>query len=130
MYVEIRKSPIHGLGVFALELIEKDHWQYVYGMILPKDSAYAIVWDNNTFYEPYPPFRYLNHDSDPNCEVCGLEDDMSMLYIYALREIDEGEELTIDYGFDPEVDTMEILKSLDGDNSKRRKITPKILESP
>ena len=43
-----------------------------------------------------------NHSCDPNCETW-IEDDR--VYVYAIRDIELGEELTFDYGFG--VDTWE-----------------------
>jgi len=39
--------------------------------------------------------RFINHGCNPNCEVYVFSD---RLYVYAMREITEGEELTFDYG--------------------------------
>ena len=41
--------------------------------------------------------RYLNHSMNPCCEFVGFD-------LYAIRDIDSGEELTIDYGYDPAVE--------------------------
>jgi len=38
--------------------------------------------------------RFINHSCDPNCEAV-IEDDR--IFIFALRKIDAGEELTYDY---------------------------------
>ena len=38
--------------------------------------------------------RFINHSCDPNCEAV-MEDDR--IFIFALRKIDPGEELTYDY---------------------------------
>ncbi len=39
--------------------------------------------------------RYINHSCKPNCEADGPE---GKVYIWALRKIKAGEELTYDYG--------------------------------
>ncbi len=101
MRVEVKKSPIHGMGVFAAEDIEIDEWEYVYGMMVPASSVYGFE-HNDAWMEPFPPFRYTNHSDSPNCEV--HMDDDSVMDIMALRNITKGEELTIDYGFDLEED--------------------------
>ena len=99
MNVENRQSSIHGPGVFARKLIEEEQWQYIYGMLIPKPSMYGFENENETWWEPFPPFRYTNHSNDPNCEVFRCEDGTT--YIEALRDIEPDEELTIDYGYDP-----------------------------
>ena len=38
--------------------------------------------------------RFINHGCDPNCEIYLFGD---RLYVYAMRDIDAGEELTFDY---------------------------------
>ena len=38
--------------------------------------------------------RFINHGCDPSCEVYLFDD---RLYVYAMRDIDPGEELTFDY---------------------------------
>lgn len=105
VHVRIAPSPIHGRGVFANELVEEDHWQYVYGdvrSILPGDPVehYGVEWDDGKTYIPFAPWCCVNHSNDPNCEITE-EDEYPMLYITALRDIEPNEELTIDYGHDP-----------------------------
>jgi hypothetical protein len=39
--------------------------------------------------------RFINHGCDPNCEIYVFGD---RLYVYGMRDISEGEELTFDYG--------------------------------
>ncbi len=96
MRIEVRPSPIHGLGVFALAEIEEGEWQAVYGTITEDETHYAIELDEEDYaLEPYPPFRFLNHSEDPNCALSG--DEEYPVYILALRDIAPGEELTIDY---------------------------------
>lgn len=48
------------------------------------------------------PARYINHSCAPNCEAYIIR---GRIWIYSLREIKAGEELTYNYGFD--VDTWE-----------------------
>jgi SET domain-containing protein len=38
--------------------------------------------------------RFINHGCDPNCEIYLFDD---RLYVYAMRDISPGEELTFDY---------------------------------
>lgn len=106
MNVRINESGIHGMGVFANEVIKTGDWTYMYGefrIMLPGDpyETFAVEVYDKVFI-PYAPFCFVNHSDNPNCEM--LEDEESlwpMLYIRALRRIKRNEELTFDYGYDP-----------------------------
>jgi SET domain-containing protein len=109
---EVRKSPVHGNGVFALRPIAA-------GERIIEYRGERIDWDqatqraaarggpvNHTFYFSLADgrvidggkrgndARWINHACEPNCEA--YEDD-GRVYIHALRDIDEGEELNYDY---------------------------------
>jgi len=43
--------------------------------------------------------RLINHSCEPNCEAWIEED---QIFIYSIKSIQKGEELTFDYGFDIE----------------------------
>ncbi len=109
MNVRIAQSPIHGLGVFANEPIKKDHWQYLYGdlrVVLPGDPVekYGIEWDETKTFIPFAPFCCCNHSEEPNCEINDIDLDPRghpMLYITPLRNIEQDEEILINYGYDP-----------------------------
>ncbi|MEM8678035.1 MAG: SET domain-containing protein-lysine N-methyltransferase [Planctomycetota bacterium] len=69
-------------------------------------SNYAFDFNEELSLEPDPPFCYLNHSCEPNCEFIHSDDDdvadileARRLYIIALRDIEAGEQLTIDYGW-------------------------------
>lgn len=100
MNVENRPSSIHGVGLFAREPIAEDTYQFLYGMLIGVETPYCIEWhDDGVFFEPFPPFRFINHDDDPNCEFLGAED--GTMFIRSTRDIDTDEELTVNYGYDP-----------------------------
>ena len=44
--------------------------------------------------------RFVNHSCEPNCVVLGVRTHNSVprLCVFSLRVLDEGEELTLDYG--------------------------------
>jgi hypothetical protein len=96
MNIEILESPIHGTGVFAREMIEVGEWQYIYGYLSDIPTVYGFEHSDRVWWEPFAPFRYLNHSNTPNCEVSSYDDDSTILT--TLRDLEEGEELTIDYG--------------------------------
>jgi SET domain-containing protein len=106
MNVYLLRSPIHGIGVFAREDIEKEDWQWVYGyphaqMQGDPASKYGFELCDGVQFIPFAPFCFCNHSEEPNCEVTN---DGTEVSIEALRDIKEGEELTIDYGYTPDPD--------------------------
>jgi len=109
---EVRESPVHGKGVFALRPIAA-------GERIIEYRGERITWDdatrraaerggpvNHTFYFSLADgnvidggrrgndARWINHACEPNCEA--YEDD-GRVYIHALRDIDAGEELNYNY---------------------------------
>lgn len=105
MNVTFRKSSIHGQGVFADSRINRGEWQWVYGEVKPLTMGhcclkYSFIWGDreDEMYIPFAPWCFLNHSDDPNCEV---EEYNGKLTITALKRINAGEELTIDYMQDP-----------------------------
>jgi SET domain-containing protein len=97
LHVEVQKSRIHGHGVVATSSIDKGEWQHVYGQVVSEWNPY--VFEGEPYYQPYAPFRFLNHSDEPNCEV--IEED-GELYLVAIQNVSGGDELTIDYGEHPD----------------------------
>lgn len=102
----IKKSlPGVGNGLFAVEPIEKGEFilEYIGERIPTKDanksgSRYLFEIDENwTIDGPVPEniAGYANHSCDPNTQA--VIEDGRILY-YAKRDIDSGEEITLDYG--------------------------------
>jgi hypothetical protein len=106
----IRVGPArHGLGVFARRAIVEDEIiGEVTGAIIHKvgyGSEYCIDLDPGRVLEPDSPFRYVNHSCDPNCEIFSwdqTEGDITPdhVFLVALRVIQPGEELSIDYAWE------------------------------
>jgi hypothetical protein len=99
-----------GRGVFARQHIpEGTPLGIVAGKVVDDPayaSAYCIDLGNDTSLEPRAPFRYLNHSCAPNCDLslveCEYEDGTTAppeVHVAALRDIAEGEQLTIDYAW-------------------------------
>jgi SET domain-containing protein len=109
---EVRKSPVHGNGVFARRAIGA-------GERIIEYRGERIAWEeatrraeesggpvNHTFYFSLADgrvidggrrgndARWINHACEPNCEA--YEDD-GRVYIHALRDIEAGEELNYNY---------------------------------
>lgn len=110
--VEVKESVNCGLGLFAKGAIKKGHAVgQVHGDLKPKDfrSHYCVEFGDNAL-EPHAPYRFLNHCCEPNCQFIewhidaptpeDADAEVLELWVHALRDIEIGEELTIDYGWD------------------------------
>jgi SET domain-containing protein len=109
---KIKKSNIDNRGVYAAQNIKAGKIIIYYkGKIITKketeknpkyDNDKAIYLFNlNSRYDLDGDFenndaRLINHTCNPNCEVAGKG---LKLWIFALRDIKKGEELSYDYGF-------------------------------
>ena len=69
-------------------------------------TEYTFDTNNGQQLEPFEPFRYVNHSCEPNCEFDWLENPgkgrktwKSGLYLFAIRDIQPGEQLTIAYNW-------------------------------
>ena len=110
--IQVRRSGVHGKGVFALQAITE-------GDTLIEYKGEVISWaealerhphdpgqPNHTFYFHVDDdrvidgavhgnaARWINHACEPNCEA---EDRDGRIFIKALRDIKPGEELFFDY---------------------------------
>jgi SET domain-containing protein len=117
---EVRGSAIHGRGVYATRDIapESEIIQYTGELINKKESerrawaqaekaektgdaaVYIFTLDDEWDIDgdvPWNTARLINHSCEPNCEAWIVG---GKIYIYSLRAIKAGEELTFDYGFD------------------------------
>lgn len=121
-YCEVRNSGIHGAGVYASKAVPTGERIIEYlGEKIDKDESerraneqmehaeqtgdaavYIFTlskkWDIDGNV-PWNTARLLNHSCDPNCEAW-IEG--KQIFLYAMRDIESGEELTFDYGFDVE----------------------------
>ena len=111
-YYKVRKSNIDNRGLCASRNIKKDTIiiHYKGKLISKKETEKNPKYDNekaiylfnlNSRYDLDGDFehntaRLINHSCNPNCEVAGKG---LKLWIYALRDIKKGEELSYDYGF-------------------------------
>ncbi len=107
-----KKSNIDKRGLYAAKnIIAGTKIIYYKGKIITKketernpkyDNEKAIYLFNlNSRYDldgdfSYNTARLINHSCNPNCEVAGKG---LKLWIFALRNIKKGEELSYDYGF-------------------------------
>lgn len=111
--IAVRRSPIHGRGVFALRRLHAEE-------LLVEYAGERVDWTIAASRPPADPdnpdltyffdigdgtvidgaaggnsSRWINHSCGPNCEAV---DYGGRIFICALRAIGEGEELSIDYG--------------------------------
>ena len=109
---KIKKSNIDNRGLYASQDIKDGTKIIEYkGKIVTKkkveedskfDNDKAIYLFNlNKKYDLDGDFRYntarlINHSCNPNCEVSGVG---LKVWVYAIRDIKKGEELSYDYGF-------------------------------
>jgi len=117
---EIRKSDIHGSGIFALKKMKKGQRiiEYVGEKISKKESekraekqikrsaktgdGAVYIFEINSRYDldgnvEWNPARLINHSCDPNCETIQVG---NRIWIEAIRSIKPGEELSYNYGYD------------------------------
>lgn len=119
---ELRGSAIHQQGMFARkdipageriieyfgERVTKEEstrrcleWE---AKARKKGEGLVYVFDLNEEFDldgniEDNPAKYINHSCEENCEAINEDDH---IYIYAKRDIAEGEELSFDYGYDLE----------------------------
>jgi hypothetical protein len=108
--IGLRRSPIHGRGIFALRKIGKGERiiEYTGERIShdecdrrypADDSSHTMLFtvDKNAVIDATRignSARWINHSCRPNCESV---DEDGRIYIEAIRDIRAGEELTYDY---------------------------------
>jgi uncharacterized protein len=109
--IEIRRSRIHGRGLFARRDIDAGTrlLQYV-GRQIPKKQAVELCLKRNAYIftlngnddvdgkVSWNPARLINHSCEPNCDA--EVDDHDRIWVISRREISRGEELTWNYGYD------------------------------
>lgn len=107
---EVKPSGIHGMGIFARVDVpaETRILEYVGERISKKESLrrrkannFFVFTVTNKFdidgAVDWNPARFINHSCAPNCEARMEEE---RIWIYAVRELRAGEELTFNYGYD------------------------------
>tara|TARA_B100000700_G_C14629089_1_gene661914 strand:+ start:245 stop:691 length:447 start_codon:yes stop_codon:yes gene_type:complete len=109
---KIKNSKIDNKGLYASRSIKNSTKIVEYkGKIITKkqvednpkfDNGKAIyLFDLSKKYDLDGDFKFniarlINHSCDPNCEVYGSG---LKVWVYAIKDIKKGEELTYDYGF-------------------------------
>jgi uncharacterized protein len=113
--IQVRRSGVHGRGVYAIQPIAK-------GDVIIEYKGQMITWKQAERRHPHDPkdpdhtfyfhidddhvldakvggnaARWINHACHPNCES-DIDEDNHRVFIKALRAIKPGEELFYDYG--------------------------------
>ncbi len=103
--VEVRDTPV-GRGVFARDIFLPGAMIATIAGKLVTDahhaSEYCMDFNETESLDPDPPFRFLNHSCEPNCELVVLEADETHeeeMALFARRDVGLDDELTIDYGW-------------------------------
>lgn len=112
-WVRLEESRIHNRGLYAVRDIPEDTAiiQYVGPKITQKQADKRVEENGEDliyFFElnsryvidgdvDYNLAKYVNHSCDPNCYN---DIKKGEIWIYALRDIKKGEELSYDYGFE------------------------------
>jgi SET domain-containing protein len=99
--VYVADSDIHGKGLFAAQAFQSGAYIGFYEGAETMENGTYVLWVQESAspeseelwlgYDGNNELRFLNHAKDPSCEMDGQA-------LYALRDIDKGEELTFDYG--------------------------------
>ena len=110
-YVRVKRSKIHGSGIFASVNIHKNKViMKIEGEVISgdecerreeEDNNVYIFWNGDDCYidtANTKKIKYINHNCDYNCDV--EEDENGGLVLVSEVLIKAGEELTIDYGYD------------------------------
>tara|TARA_B100000941_G_C28413378_1_gene504737 strand:+ start:179 stop:655 length:477 start_codon:yes stop_codon:yes gene_type:complete len=118
---KVKKSKIHGTGVFATKNISKGVRviEYIGSKVTKsegdkiserrikkflnsKKTGSVYVFELNKRFDIdgsplYNKARYINHSCSPNCEVDIIK---GRIWISSIKNIKEGDELTYDYGYE------------------------------
>jgi len=112
--IQVRRSGVHGKGVFALQPLAEGETVIEYtGKVITWKQAQKLPphnpdEPNHTFFfhiddkhvidgnDGGNAAKWINHACGPNCEADETDD--GRVFIKALRDIEPGEELNYDYG--------------------------------
>jgi len=133
--LSIQQSPIHGFGVFTRQAVKRGEFiaelrgsKVVYKSIIHGQSNRYNDWigiGKDTWIDPIDEFQYLNHSCSPTAGLQGSR----KLKLYALRDLMEGEEVTIDYSTTEE-DPDYCFENLERDSSRTRRFVGPVQSLP
>jgi len=107
--IEVNDSLISGKGIFAKRPISKGIYLLKYtGEFISKEKSAKELENGNEYVftlndkhdidgsVDWNITRFVNHSCSPNCEAINVDDE---IWIASIKEINEGEELTFNYGY-------------------------------
>jgi SET domain-containing protein len=108
-FLYVSNSGIHGTGLFtSVKIPEGEIIMIIRGEAISGDECERreefgnvyIFWNGDTYIDTAMTdnIKYINHNCRYNCDI--LDRDEESLFLVADRDIEPGEELTIDYGYD------------------------------
>ena len=96
----------YGFGVYATRSFDAgEMFAHVEGEVIDDpaySSDYCIDLGEPLSLVPNAPFKFLNHSCEPNCELVHYFDHNDInrgIWVETLRDIEPGEQLTIDYAW-------------------------------
>lgn len=130
--IRVRRSPIHGRGVFAAKDIPLGTEVIEYtGKLITREEAdelYDEIYAGHTFLftlnddwiidanQDGNDAKWINHGCEPNCLPVLYEDEhdraLDQVFILTLRDIKKGEELNYDYGISFDIPYTARLKKI------------------
>jgi len=141
--VVVKRSPIHGRGVFAAKPFRKGariieytgrriRWSSIPDELDDPRMYYFGIGNGNWVIDPSVggnEARWINHSCDPNCET---RETRGRIFIHALRNISPGEEVSYDYRLESD-DDVPRTKEIDAEapchcgakNCRRTLLAPK-----
>jgi hypothetical protein len=94
--MEVRPGRL-GKGLFATRPLSRGQVLLKrWGPRTPSRSRHSVQVDVDTHIIPLPPLHLIAHSCEPNCGLL-VRREAELLELHALRRIDAGEELTVDY---------------------------------
>ncbi len=105
----VTDSGIHGTGLFtSVKIPAGKIIMIIRGEVISGDECERredlgnvyIFWNGDTYIDTAMTdnIKYINHNCRFNCDI--IDRDEESLFLVAYRDIEPGEELTIDYGYD------------------------------
>jgi len=88
--LEVKDSPIHGFGIFSSEFIPAN-----------TNLGAAQIKRDDGSYDVTNLGRYHNHSNEPNCYNM-MKD--GVRYLYTNKNLNPGEEVTVDYTLQPDLE--------------------------
>ncbi len=108
-FLYVTESGIHGAGLFtSIKIPEGQKIMIIKGETISGDECERreefgnvyIFWNGENYIDTAmtDKIKFINHNCSYNCDIFDRDEDS--LFLIADRDIEPGEELTLDYGYD------------------------------